>query len=204
MGCYARCVNDSLLKGLQWYSSRHADNEAHVCPARDIFQARLDSMYRAMLVAGKNANETSLLTAAVGEIGNNCFDHNLGKWGDVAGCWFHYTHEGSISWVVTADRGQGILASLQQVEPALDSHQAALETAFHKQISGRAPEQRGNGLKFVRSVINGHSTRGLCCTSGNGMIAFGGLSRLPGQALSANTAYGAGHGTFVIIGWDLQ
>jgi len=33
----------------------------------------------------------------------------------------------------------------------------AVETAFTKRISGRLSEQRGNGLKFVRNVIE---TRG--------------------------------------------
>lgn len=197
-------MHPALLNGLQWFAAQSADNEETVCPTRDVFQARLDSMYRTLLTAGKNINEVSLLTAVVGEIGNNCFDHNLGKWIDVAGCLFRYTHAESIYWIVAADRGQGILASLQRVEPTLDSHQAALETAFRKQISGRAPEQRGNGLKFVRSVINGHTARGLCCVSGDGKIAFGGLSQTACQMFSANIAPRAQHGTCVIIGWDLQ
>lgn len=197
-------MNSALLNGLQWFVAQSADNEEAVCPTRDVFQARLDSMYRTLLTAGHNMNEVALLTAVVGEIGNNCFDHNLGKWSTMAGCWFHYTCEEHTSWIVAADRGQGIFASLQRVEPTLDSHQAALETAFRKQISGRAPEQRGNGLKFVRSVMNGHTARGLCCVSGDGMIAFGGLSHTASQMFSEHIAHRAQRGTCVIIGWDLQ
>ena len=55
--------------------------------------------------------------------------------------------------VVLADRGQGILATLKRAEPELKNHQDALLTAFTKVISGRAPEYRGNGLKFVKDVV---------------------------------------------------
>jgi hypothetical protein len=37
--------------------------------------------------------------------------------------------------------------------PSLGSDVEAVETAFTKKISGRHPEQRGNGLKFVASTI---------------------------------------------------
>ena len=50
--------------------------------------------------------------------------------------------------VVLADFGRGIRASLKSVFNA-KSDQEAVEIAFTKQLSGRAPEQRGNGLKFV-------------------------------------------------------
>jgi hypothetical protein len=39
------------------------------------------------------------------------------------------------------------------VRPELSSDAEALRIAFTERISGRAPEQRGNGLKFVRSVL---------------------------------------------------
>jgi len=55
--------------------------------------------------------------------------------------------------IVLADRGQGILATLKKVKPELANHQDALRTAFTEMISGRAPEYRGNGLKFVRDVV---------------------------------------------------
>ena len=33
------------------------------------------------------------------------------------------------------------------------NHRDALKTAFTEVISGRAPEHRGNGLKFVKEVV---------------------------------------------------
>jgi len=52
-----------------------------------------------------------------------------------------------------ADRGLGILFTLKKVRPELKSHKEALKVAFTETISGRAPESRGNGLKFVRNII---------------------------------------------------
>lgn len=53
-----------------------------------------------------------------------------------------------------ADRGVGILETLKDVRPELKSHREALELAFTEIISGRKPEARGNGLKYVRNVIS--------------------------------------------------
>lgn len=93
----------------------------------------------------------SLVTAVAGEIGNNSFDHNLGNWPDVTGIFFSYDMKNSS--IFLADRGQGILATLKRVRQELTSANEALRVAFTETISGRPAEARGNGLKFVRSVI---------------------------------------------------
>lgn len=88
-------------------------------------------------------------------IDNNSFDHNLGNWPDILGIFFAYNlRKGNI---VLADRGQGILATLRKVKPELVNHQDALYTAFTEVISGRSPEYRGNGLKFVKNVVTEHA-----------------------------------------------
>ncbi len=76
-----------------------------------------------------------------------------------------------------ADFGRGIRSSLQEVI-SVDSDIEAIEIAFTKRISGRAPEQRGNGLKFVNQNIsenNWHlfyqSGNG-CCKIDNKVITF--------------------------------
>ncbi|MBI4366463.1 MAG: hypothetical protein HY543_06565 [Deltaproteobacteria bacterium] len=186
---------------MRWVTHSTEVSPPDLCPTRDAFQGRLDSLYRALLKTDDDRGAIALLTAAVGEIGNNCFDHNLGKWRDQAGCWFRYAEKQAIHWLAIADRGQGILGSLHSILPELHSHQEALETAFHKQISGRAPEQRGNGLKFVRSVINGHPSRGLCCLSGDGRIAFGGLTSALTQYVGASQAPDDIPGTCVLLAW---
>ena len=55
-------------------------------------------------------------------------------------------------FVVLADFGRGIRESLSAVIKISDDVEA-VETGFTKRISGRIPEQRGNGLKFVARTI---------------------------------------------------
>ena len=126
----------------------------YYCQNRDIFQAKVDKMMNDLLKA-KSIDEDSvyLISAMTGEIGNNSFDHNLGKWTDIAGVFFGYETEGNNLKIVLADRGQGVLKSLRQIKTELNNDAEALKVAFTEKISGRAPENRGNGLKFVRENV---------------------------------------------------
>lgn len=121
------------------------------CQDSSIFQARLIKMQGVLTKTPTLNKILSLLVAITGEIGNNSFDHNLGNWPDKPGIFFGYDiNKGDI---VLADRGLGILKTLQRVRPELNNHKDSLRVAFTEMISGRAPEDRGNGLKFVRKVI---------------------------------------------------
>ncbi|MEK7566296.1 MAG: MerR family DNA-binding transcriptional regulator [Patescibacteria group bacterium] len=120
-------------------------------PDSSIFQARLIKMQNLLANMPSATNILSLLVAITGEIGNNSFDHNIGNWPDKAGIFYGY--DANKGEIVLADRGLGILKTLQRVRPELNSHKDALRVAFTEMISGRAPEERGNGLKFVRKVI---------------------------------------------------
>lgn len=57
--------------------------------------------------------------------------------------------------------------------PDLKTEQQSLEIAFERSLSGRAPEKRGNGLKFVKRIVLQQSNRGLGCVSADGMVTFG-------------------------------
>lgn len=121
------------------------------CQNASVFQARLYSLNSDLeKVFGVNLF-FSLIVAMVGEIGNNSFDHNLGNWPDMPGIFFGYNLEKRE--IVLADRGQGILQTLKNVKPGLKNDLDALRVAFTEIISGRAPESRGNGLKFVKKNI---------------------------------------------------
>ncbi len=120
------------------------------CPTRDVFQARLEKL-QFSLEGIVSESAMYLLSAISGEIGNNSFDHNLGNWPDITGVYFSY--DISNRNIVLADRGQGVLETLKRVKPELTSASDALRVAFTETISGRSPEARGNGLKFVRKVI---------------------------------------------------
>ena len=136
---------------------------------RDVFTARLQSFIL--------ESEKYLEAAIIGEIGNNTFDHNFGfnsAYPKGAYCNFVYKK----MYVVLADFGKGVKQSLLAVVPSITSDLEAVKIAFTERISGRSPEQRGNGLKFVSETIqqNGwhlyfQSGFGSCSIDKNG-IAF--------------------------------
>jgi MerR family regulatory protein len=121
------------------------------CSDGSIFQARLIRMQTQLASSSAVDKILSLLVAIAGEIGNNSFDHNLGNWPDMPGIFFGYDF--NKREIVLADRGLGVLKTLQRVRPGLNNYREALTVAFTEMISGRAPEERGNGLKFVKKVI---------------------------------------------------
>lgn len=149
-----------IQKAFDWLTRDNGENflvsDEH-CLTRDVFQGRLDHMSREMESDSTHKDTYSLLTAIIGELGNNAFDHNLGNWKDEMGIYFAYDLKNR--FVVIADRGQGVLATLKRVRPGLTSENEAIRIAFTEVISGRAPEQRGNGLKFVEAVVRDHGLK---------------------------------------------
>lgn len=142
---------DLLKLAKDWAISGGDVPSEFYCSNSAVFQTRLLRM-QDMLIISKKAEEIfPLIVAIAGEIGNNSYDHNLGNWPDVPGVFFGYDINKGI--IVLSDRGLGILKTLSRVRPLLRNHQDALRVAFTEVISGRAPEDRGNGLKFVRKVI---------------------------------------------------
>ena len=143
--------NDLMKLASEWALFGKEISPDFYCSNSAVFQTRLMRMQDDMLASGKDPGLVSLVGAVVGEIGNNSYDHNLGNWPDVPGVFFGYDiHKGTI---LLADRGLGILKTLSRVKPSLATHEEAVRVAFTEMISGRAPEERGNGLKFVRKVI---------------------------------------------------
>ncbi|MDP3710764.1 MAG: helix-turn-helix domain-containing protein [bacterium] len=121
------------------------------CSTSSIFNARLTKMQNTLMQKPGFEKLYSLIVLVAGEIGDNSFAHNLGKWPDTPGIFFGYDIKKGT--VVLADRGLGILETLRRVRPDLSTHMKAVEVAFTEFISGRAPEKRGNGLKLVREVV---------------------------------------------------
>jgi hypothetical protein len=195
-------MGDALDRGMTWYASpSEPPTEPEVCASRDLFQARLDGLLRELLRSGWVADQAALLVAVLGEVGNNSFDHNLGRWPDVPGCWFGREPERDPPRFAVLDRGVGILATLGRADPGLATAQQAVDASFSRVLSGRAPERRGNGLKFVRSVVNGSERRGLVCQSGGGRAWFGGLLG-PLAAATARLDATAAPGVAVILAWS--
>ena len=137
------------------------------CENSDVFRAKLSKMEYLLIKRPGFEKLYSLIVLVAGEIGDNSFAHNLGKWPDTPGIFFGYDVQKGI--IVLADRGLGILETLRQVRPALPSHVEAVKVAFTEFISGRAPEKRGNGLKAVREVVSAQPIN-LFFTSGDAEV----------------------------------
>lgn len=145
-------LSDLYKMAFDWVSVSEPSElpKTYYCPTSSIFQARLEKLQTILSTDQTVGNYFSLLVSVSGEIGNNSFDHNLGNWPDVSGIFFAF--DTNKRQIVLADRGLGILHTLKRVKPELANDADALKVAFTEIISGRRPEARGNGLKFVRQV----------------------------------------------------
>jgi hypothetical protein len=153
----------------------HSDNQ-------DRFRAELERMAVAISQEPLMSDLASLVTAVAGVIGNNSFDHNLGNWPDVQGIFFAYNVNKRV--IVFADRGVGIKATLSRVRANLKDDVDALTVAMTEHISGRSPEQRGNGLKFVTNVATKNQI-GISLQSGTAVAIIG---RVEGAQLKITLA----------------
>lgn len=144
-------TSDVIEMAHNWVQDRAEFPKQFYCENSSIWQARLMRFENLLMNQPGYEQLFSLIVASVGEIGNNSFDHNLGKWPDEPGIFFGYDLNKPL--VVLADRGLGVLETLRQVRPDLKSHTEALRVAFTEVVSGRAPEKRGNGLKYVHNIM---------------------------------------------------
>lgn len=144
-------ASDLMKFATEWIQNGVEFPDIFYCQTSSIFNAKLTKMQSALMQKPGFEKMYSLVVLVAGEIGDNSFAHNLGKWPDIAGIFFGYDLEKRI--IVLADRGLGILETLRQVRPKLSNHVEAVKVAFTEFVSGRAPEKRGNGLKLVREVV---------------------------------------------------
>lgn len=145
-------MNDLFRLAREWVAVSIEFPQGFYCQTSAVFQTRLVRMQDDMIRSGTVPELFSLLVSVAGEIGNNSFDHNLGLWPDTPGVFFGY--DLNKKQIVLADRGVGILETLRRVRPGLMRDADALEVAFTEVVSGRAPEGRGNGLKYVKEVVS--------------------------------------------------
>jgi hypothetical protein len=155
---YSLADLEKMTRGIFQIAQEWASSEIPFEPAgefyastSDRFKTRQGRMDTEMNAAPKPEKNISLISASVGEIGNNSFDHNLGNWPDIPGVFFAYDLGKRV--VVLADRGIGVLETLKRIRPGLKDHSEALLTAFTGILTARAPEHRGNGLKFVKEAL---------------------------------------------------
>lgn len=144
-------ASDLFQFASEWIRNNAEFPSRFFCSNSAVFQAKLSKMEFLLMKKPGFEKLYSLIVLVAGEIGDNSFAHNLGKWPDTPGIFFGYDIQKRV--IVLADRGLGILETLRRVRPKLANHVAAVQVAFTEFISGRAPEKRGNGLKLVREVV---------------------------------------------------
>lgn len=166
--------SDFMSFATAWIENGAEFPSAFYCPTSSVFNARLTKMEHQLMQKPGFEKMYSLITLIAGEIGDNSFAHNLGKWPSTQGIFFGYNLEKKE--IVLADRGVGILETLKHVKPELNSHTEAVKIAFTEFISGRAPERRGNGLKLVREVVLGNPID-LYYTSGDAEVRMKGPNK---------------------------
>lgn len=137
----------------EWASAEqpYAPEHDFYCSTSDRFKTRHERMAHEIDANPLLRQTASLISSAAGEIGNNSFDHNLGNWPDIRGTFFAYDLGKRV--VVLADRGVGVLTTLRRIRPGLKTDEEALRVAFTEFVTGRAPEHRGNGLKYVKDAL---------------------------------------------------
>ena len=167
-------ASDMMKFASEWIQDGIEFPGTFYCLTSSMFNARLSKMESELMQKPGFEKLYSLITLIAGEIGDNSFAHNLGKWPDTPGIFFGYNLNDQI--VVLADRGLGILETLRRVRPELTSHVAAVNVAFTEFISGRSPEKRGNGLKLVREVVT-EQPIDLFFTSGDAEIRMQGSDK---------------------------
>lgn len=162
-------LNDLFGLAKEWVLKNTEIPATFYCSDSAVFQTRLTRMQDLLGKAKELTPIFTLLVAVAGEIGNNSFDHNLGNWLDTPGIFFGY--DINKRKIILADRGLGILNTLKRVKAELNTDEKALRVAFTEILSGRAPENRGNGLKFVRKIV-AENPIGLLFQSGNAELTL--------------------------------
>jgi len=151
--------SDLFFLGSHWATAKNMFEPNHLfyCPNSSVFLSRITKLQNELAKVGVLRDMFPLIVAIAGEIGDNSFAHNIGKWPDIPGIFFAY--DLAKKEIILADRGQGIFKTLKRVRPDLKNDVDALRVAFTEIVSGRAPEERGNGLKFVRKVVTNNSMK---------------------------------------------
>lgn len=185
-------LNDLYKLARDWVLNQTEISSDFYCSNSAVFQTRLTRMQDLLGRVKKLSSIFPLIVAVAGEIGNNSFDHNLGNWPDIPGVFFGYDINKKV--IILADRGLGILATLKRVKSELNTDAEALRVAFTEVISGRAPESRGNGLKFVRKVV-AENPIGLLFQTGNAEL----ILEKDSAVLDIKEVSGSFHGCLTLI-----
>ena len=99
---------------------------------RSEINVRLENWVQLVQSFNVSLDKAALIAAVLGELANNCFDHNLAKWTDSVGCLISFDFLPDRIRIAVADRGQGIANSLRNVIPNVSSARDLLSIAFEQ------------------------------------------------------------------------
>ena len=100
-------LEDLYKLAKDWVVSKAEFPDGFYCQNSAIFLARITKMEGLIMQNPSMKDLFSLIVSVAGEIGNNSYDHNIGKWPDTPGIFFGY--DLNKKQIVLADRGLGIL-----------------------------------------------------------------------------------------------
>lgn len=142
------------------------------CLYRDNFNAQLGHFLLLLQSFGLNQDDAARVTALIGELGNNVFDHNLGNWPtDVVGCLVAMQNYPDLHKVeiVIGDPGAGFYGSLKTAFPEISNDIEAIKKGLSGS-TGRVGEERGNGLRLIQEWTIGNFSGKVTIHSGNGLV----------------------------------
>ena len=105
-------------------------------------------------------SDISLITSSLGEVIDNAFSHNLGKWSPATGpmvVFFmqEYPQEKKLCFAI-CDLGVGFFKTLHNNYPHIKTEEEAIAHALRPDVTGRENKKGGNGLTYLKkNVFNG-------------------------------------------------
>ncbi|MDQ7010100.1 MAG: hypothetical protein Q9M94_07475 [Candidatus Gracilibacteria bacterium] len=124
------------------------------------FYASGEKILKKLGEIGLSDDTSYLIFSSLGEIIDNSFFHNLGRWTTPFGpkCFFYFYNnkkEKQLNFVIS-DLGIGFKGTLKNNFPELDTEKDALQIALKPGITGRYENKGGNGLVFLqKNIFNG-------------------------------------------------
>lgn len=149
--------------------------ELHSYYHKEQFYGDYDKIFAMLKDIGLTDETTSLVASSLGEVVDNAFLHNLGKWSlDINGRSillaqnFPQKRELCFSY---CDFGVGFLATLSANYPELNNNFEAIKLALEENVTARSPQRGGNGLIYLQqNVFNGFKGE-LLLRSGEALVS---------------------------------
>ena len=124
------------------------------------FYSSCEDIITLLINSGFEEDLALLLLSSLGELVDNSFFHNLGKWstelGPLVFLLMQNLPEKKEFNISVADLGIGFLETLKRNYPEVSSEEEAIKLALKENTTGRIEKRGGNGLLFLQNnIFNG-------------------------------------------------